>query len=279
MTPSSTLIPGGSVTGAAGSPVWVEQRGGGTPALLLGGLSDASDVWGYQFEGVLAAGHRLIAPDNRGVGRTPIPQDGITIAAMADDAAAVLRALAGSPAHVMGFSMGGTIAQELALRHPELVRSLVLVNTFSSCDLPRGRMLETWMALAEHAPPEVFFDTLLRWVYSDAAHDDGRVAAWKAEALEHPHPPTAEALLAQMRACLEHDTTHRLGRITAPTLVVAGEADPIFPPDVMRALARAIPQAEIAWMPGLAHQPFHEDPAGFDAIVAAFWAHVERPGR
>jgi|tagenome__1003787_1003787.scaffolds.fasta_scaffold20897082_2 pimeloyl-ACP methyl ester carboxylesterase len=279
MTPSSTLVTGGSVTGASGSPVHVEQRGSGSPVLLLAGLGDASDVWAYQFAGTPAAHHRLIAPDNRGVGRTPVPEDGITITGMADDAAAVLRELVAGPAHVMGFSMGGAIAQELTLRHPELVRSLVLVNTFSSFETYGRRVMASWIALAEHAPPEVFLETLLYWVYSDAAHADGRVAAWMAEAAGHPYPPSGEALLAAMHACAEHDTTDRLGRIDVPALVIAGDADPIVGPEHQRALARRIPGARLELMPGLAHQPFHEDPAAFDAIAGAFWAHVEASGR
>jgi pimeloyl-ACP methyl ester carboxylesterase len=280
MTPSSpiTLDEGRAIAGASGTPVWVEQRGSGEPVLLLGGLSDAHDVWGYQFEGELAAGHRLIAPDNRGVGRTPIPADGISVTAMADDAAEVLRALGTFPAHVAGFSMGGAIGQALAIRHPELVRSLVLVNTTSHFDGREQRLLETWIALAEHAPEEVFFELLLRWVYSDAAHEDGRVAAWMAAASEHPYPPSTEALVAQMRACLEHDARAGLARLDVPTLLVCGAADPIFPPEHQRELAARIPGARIAWMPGLAHQPFHEDPAAFDAIVAGFWREIEDAG-
>src|SRR4051812_33898806 len=133
MTPPSpfTVADGRVVAGAAGTPVWVEQRGGGSPVLFLAGLGDAHDAWGFQLEGPLAERHRLIAPDNRGAGRTPVPADGISIVGMADDAAAVLRGLGTAPAHVCGFSMGGAIAQELTLRHPALVRSLTLVNTFT----------------------------------------------------------------------------------------------------------------------------------------------------
>jgi pimeloyl-ACP methyl ester carboxylesterase len=262
---SSPLAVSRAIAGAAGAPVWVEQRGSGTPVLLLGGLGDAHDAWGFQLEGGLAARHRLIAPDNRGVGRSPVPDDGISITGMADDAAAVLRELGVGPA--------------LALRHPELVRSLALVNTYGWVDPHTERLLRTWIALAEHAPPEVFLGTLLHWVYSDAAHADGRVAAWLAEAFEHPHPQSGEALIATARACLAHDVAARLSEIAAPALVVAGEADPIFDPAHQRTLAASIPGARLEFMPGLAHQPFQEDPAAFDALVASFWQGVEEAGR
>jgi pimeloyl-ACP methyl ester carboxylesterase len=110
--------------------LWVERRGQGPDVLLIAGLSDPAEAWAAQLEG-LADRWGLTAFDNRGAGRSPPPPAGepFTVATMADDAAALLRALEVPAAHVMGFSGGSAIAQELALRHGELVRSLVLVST------------------------------------------------------------------------------------------------------------------------------------------------------
>jgi 3-oxoadipate enol-lactonase len=107
---------------------WTEQVGQGPDVLLIGGLGDTVESWQFQLDG-LADRYRLTAFDNRGAGRTAMPDGPVSAAMMADDAAKVLQALEVPRAHVAGFSMGSAIGQELALRRPELVRSLVLQST------------------------------------------------------------------------------------------------------------------------------------------------------
>src|SRR5687767_13008908 len=113
--------------------IWTEQIGGGPDVLLIGGLGDTVESWQFQLGG-LADRYRLTAFDNRGAGRTAMPEGQLTVEAMADDAAAVLRGLSISSAHVAGFSGGSIIAQELTLRHPKVVRSLVLQSTWPAMD-------------------------------------------------------------------------------------------------------------------------------------------------
>jgi 3-oxoadipate enol-lactonase len=113
--------------------IWTEQVGEGPDVLLIGGLGDTVESWRFQLDG-LADRYRLTAFDNRGAGRTAMPDGPVSVEAMADDAAAVLRALDIPSAHVAGFSGGSIISQELALHHRELVRSLVLQSTFAAMD-------------------------------------------------------------------------------------------------------------------------------------------------
>ena len=102
--------------------IYVEQAGHGPDVLLIGGLGDTVETWQFQLDG-LANRYRMTAFDNRGAGRTAMPQGPVTVEAMTDDAAGVLRALNIPAAHVAGFSGGSIIAQELTLRPPEPMRS------------------------------------------------------------------------------------------------------------------------------------------------------------
>jgi pimeloyl-ACP methyl ester carboxylesterase len=113
---------------AADGELWVESRGEGPDVLLIAGLGDPLETWEAQFQG-LADRYRLVAFDNRGSGRSPLTEEPLTVASMADDAAQVLDARGVGSAHVVGHSGGSVVAQELALRRPDLVRSLTLVGT------------------------------------------------------------------------------------------------------------------------------------------------------
>ena len=262
-----------SATGAL--DLWVERRGAGPDVLLIAGLGDPAEAWQPQLDG-LADRYRVTAFDNRGVGRTPPAGGPLTVATMADDAAAIIRALDAPAVDVAGFSMGSCIAQELAIRHPELVRSLVLVSTYARPDALLRAQLEMWRWLPLAAPDErSFFEAFFTWVYTPRAHADGTVARCVEEAMAFPHQQTVEAFQAQVDACLGHDAADRLARIAAPTLVLAGELDMILPPRLSRFVAEAIPGARFELLPGEAHQPFQEVPELFNARVDAFWRDLE----
>jgi len=258
--------------------LWTERRGQGPNVLLIAGLGDPAEAWQPQLDG-LSDRHLVTAFDNRGVGRTPLPEGHLSSTTMADDAAALLRALEVPNAYVAGFSMGSAIAQELALRHPELVRSLVLMSTYARPDALFGSQLNFWRWLVEVAPSErAFFEAFFTWVYTPRAHADGTVGQIVEEALAFPHQQSVEAFQAQVDVCLTHDTADRLPEISAPTLVLSGELDIILPPRFGRSVAAGIPNAHFEVMPGEAHQPFQEVPEEFNARVDAFWCEVEARG-
>jgi pimeloyl-ACP methyl ester carboxylesterase len=258
--------------------LWVERRGEGPDVLLIAGLGDPAEAWQPQLDG-LADRYRVTAFDNRGVGRTPPPTGALTVAAMADDAAALVRALDLPAVHVAGFSMGSLIAQELALRHPGLVRSLVLMSTYARADALLRAQLDLWRWLPAAAPDaRAFFGAFFTWVYTARAHADGTVDRLVADALAFPHQQTVEAFRAQVDACRAHDTADRLARIAAPTLVLAGEHDAIVPPRLGRFVAERIPGARFEVMAGEAHQPFQERPGEFNTRVDAFWRGLRSRG-
>ena len=200
----------------------------------------------------------------------------VTVEAMADDAAGVLRALDIRRVHVAGFSGGSVIAQELAIRHPDLVRSLVLQSTWSAPD----SYLRSWGRfvrwLIDVAPSErAFLEAFFLDMYTARAHNDGTVEAIIEEALAFPHKQKPEDQQRFLDAFMDHDTTERLPSISAPTLVLAGGRDSTSRPELCRAVADLIPGARFEVMSEEAHQPFQEVPDDWNARVDAFWRTVE----
>jgi pimeloyl-ACP methyl ester carboxylesterase len=256
--------------------IWVEQVGRGPDVLLIGGLGDTVESWQFQLDG-LADRYRIAAFDNRGAGRTAMPPGAVTVEAMADDAAAILRALDVPSAHVAGFSGGSIIAQELALRHPELVRSLVLQSTFAAMD-PYLRSLALFVRwLVEVAPSErAFLEAFFLTIYTRHAHNDGTVDQFIEEVLAFPHKQSAEDLQRFIDAFVARDATDRLPRIAAPTLVLAGGRDIQMPPPLCRVVAELIPGARFEVLEEEAHQPFQEVPDQWNARVATFWREVDQ---
>jgi pimeloyl-ACP methyl ester carboxylesterase len=258
--------------------IWTEQAGEGPDVLLIGGLGDTVESWQFQLDG-LADRYRLIAFDNRGAGRTAMPDGPVTVEAMADDAAGVLRALEVPFAHVAGFSGGSKVAQELGLRHPELVRSLVLQSTWPVPDpyLRSWGLFVRW--LIEVAPSErAFLEGFFLDIYTARAHNEGMVDQIIEEVLAFPHKQSTEDLHRSLDAFLDHDTTDRLPEIAAPTLVLAGGRDSTARPSLCRAVAELIPGAQFEVMEEEAHQPFQEVPDQWNARVDAFWREVEARG-
>ncbi|MFK0259335.1 alpha/beta fold hydrolase [Streptomyces sp. NPDC090445] len=265
----------GEYVEANGTSIWTESRGQGPDVLLIAGLSDPSEAWQAQLEG-LSDRYRVIAFDNRGSGRTPLPEGAMSVAMMADDAAGLLRVLGVDEAHVAGYSGGSAIAQELALRHPAVVRSLVLVSTWAQADAYFTTMTRFWRWLATQAPgARAMLEAFFLWIYTPRAHADGTVQRIIEETLAFPYPQSAEAFQRQLEPFMQHDTLDRLPGITAPTLVLAGERDIATPPRLGQVVADAIPDARFEIMAGEAHQPFQESPDVFNARLHSFWRHVD----
>ncbi len=263
---------------ANGLEIYVEQVGEGPDVLLIGGAGDTVESWQLQLDG-LADRYRLTAFDNRGAGRTPMPEGPVSAEAMADDAAGVLRALDISSAHVAGFSGGSVVAQELALRHPELVRTLVLQSTWPVMD----SYFRSWLLfvrwLVEFAPSErAFLVGFFLDIYTARAHNDGTVEQIIDEVLAFPHKQTTEDMQRFLDAFLRHDTSERLPQVAAPTLVLAGGRDSTSRPELCRTVAELIPGARFEVMEEEAHQPFQEVPDEWNARVDAFWREVESGG-
>jgi 3-oxoadipate enol-lactonase len=270
-----TITTGNRMIEANGIELYAEQVGHGPDVLLIGGLGDTVESWQFQLDG-LAERYRLTAFDNRGAGRTAMPEGPVDVETMADDAAAVLRALDIESAHVAGFSGGSIIAQELAFRNPELVRSLVLQSTWASMDTA----LRTWMEfvrwLVEVAPSErAFLEGFFLDIYTARAYNDGTVGEFIEEVLAFPHKQATADFQRFLDAFSRPDSAGRLPKIAAPTLVLAGGRDSVSRPELGRQVADLIPGARFTVLEGEAHQPFQEIPEEWNALVEDFWREVE----
>jgi pimeloyl-ACP methyl ester carboxylesterase len=239
------------VAAVNGARLYFERHGGGEPLLLVTGFAISAAV----FEPVLeryAERFDCIVYDNRGAGRTRAPRRLASMPGLAADAAGLLDALDVPSAHVLGISMGGMVAQELALRFPQRVRGLILGGT--SPGGPRaarpalGELAALGSALAARRR-----DWLAHALFSPEFRSGhpAEVARLLEPFARHRPPP--DGVLAHWWASVYHDTTARLGRIQAPTLVMHGERDTLAPVANARLLAARIPDAELALVPGAGH--------------------------
>ena len=256
------------------SDLYVEEHGDGFPLLLIQGLGYATWAWRFQV-GPFSERFRTIVFDNRGTGRSPKTPGPYSIDGFADDAGAVL---AGRRAHVLGISMGGYIAQTLALRHPELVERLVLCCTGSGGpeNVPTpATTTEAWEAHAHLTPQEFARATMplsLAPGWPDAQPE--LFEELLAARLEFPTPQGCWR--AQYDACWDFvGRVTPLERIRAPTLVLHGDADRIVPYENGLHLARRLPDAELVTFPGAGHLVFIERRNEFNERVLAFLGRAE----
>ncbi|HEV7735306.1 MAG TPA: alpha/beta hydrolase [Candidatus Binatia bacterium] len=264
-----------------------EEHGSGDPLLLIMGLAADSTAWLFQLP-ELSQHYRTIVFDNRGVGRSSKPAGPYTIHEMADDAAGLLAVLGIERAHVVGVSMGGMIAQELVLRHPQRVRSLVLACTYPEPDekIEQQRQFsltqlggsvttsgEMQIDLSS-LNPMTFFQQMLPMVFNQEfiLRDLPKLMQVFSGALQYGF--SMEAILGQVSAVMGHRATDRLHQITVPTLVLTGDADLLVPPSNSDVLAREIPGARLVKVPGGSHGFNFETPDVFNREVLTFLASV-----
>jgi len=244
------------------------RAGTGEPMLLIQGMSATHLTWGRPFLSPLEQSFDCVVFDNRGMGLSGQAELPFTIADLAADTAGLLDALEIERAHIVGISMGGMVAQELALAHPERIRTLTLGATY--CGGPEGtlmapedlRMLGAAMASGERervlrAMWEINLSPAFR-------EDDTRFAEFREMATALPAP--REVILQQMRACGAHDTSARLDTLTVPTQVIHGTADRLLGVGNGRQIASLL-SVEPRLLEGVGHMFWWEQPERSAALV------------
>jgi 3-oxoadipate enol-lactonase len=239
--------------------------------VMVNGLADDLETWAYQTEDFLGAGYRVLTFDNRGVGLSGKPPGPYTTQLFASDTKALVDALGISRFHLLGTSMGGMIAQEYAIAYPGDLKSLVLSSTYAAPGPFCSRMFDMWRDLAPVlGVPFVMRDVTL-WAFTLPFFEEREDELREFEAAMAEGTQPLEAYLAQLSSIRTHDTTSRLGRITAPTLVIAGEEDILIPVVLSRRLREGIAGSEWATTPG-GHASIWEHPKPFNEAVLAFLA-------
>jgi len=238
-----------------------QLTGVGEPLVMIMGITGSKWHW-LGFDRRLGEDFLAIAFDNRGIGETTAPEGPYTISQMAEDTIGLLDAIGIDRAHVFGVSMGGMIAQELALAHPDRVRTLILGCTnFGGTTqiLPAPEVYQRAFIVAGKGAEQATRDILSVNLRPDfmEKHPDV-VEGLVRYGMEHRMKK--HALAGQMAAVSEHDTASRLHAITSPTLVLAGDADELIPPQNSIEIAGLIPQAQITFFPGVAHMFWVEAP-------------------
>jgi 3-oxoadipate enol-lactonase len=249
-------------------------RRGGVPLLLLQGLGVDARGWALQ-RVALGRRHRLIAVDNRGVGGSagaPRPYD---LEQMATDAVAVLDAEDIDAAHVLGASMGGVLAQILAVRNPERVRSVVLAGTACRHHEWRRELFQEWADAVLADGMSALGGEALRWLIGPRLHR--RFGTWlnlMARILLQAKP---ENFAAQVQAILDavDDLRFELATVRAPALVITGSQDLLTPVGDAEELAELLPRARLEELRGAGHALMVEAPNAFNRAVQAFLAEAE----
>ena len=251
----------------------VSGRRDGAPILMIQGLGTDSRGWLRQ-RAAFAARYRVVVFDYRGVGRSDKPDGPYDLEVMADDALAVLDAAGVDSAHVMGASMGGVLAQILAVRNPERVRSLVLACT--ACQqLPwRRELLDEWADLATREGMGSFSQYAARWLIGSRSLRRFWPAVGLVGSLAANLP--ADSFVAQVQAILAGDDDIRfaLRDVAVPTLVLVGTQDILTPLGDSEEIAALIPGSELAVIGGAAHGFMFEHAKAFNRTVLDFLDRV-----
>jgi pimeloyl-ACP methyl ester carboxylesterase len=256
-----------------GINMYYEIHGEGEPLVLIMGLRRNIEWWHKQIP-ALSRHFRLLVFDNRGAGRSDKPEMDYSIRLFAEDTAELMHLTGMESANVLGYSMGGYIAQELAINHPGMVRKLVLASTSAGGErtvLMSPERMSRFTA-NEGLTPEEILRKDMDIYFSDEYilnHPD-EIREFIEISLRWYQP--ADAFLRQFQACLKHDAADRLHQIGIPVLILSGGDDSLVPPENSKILKELLPHADLTIYPGLRHSFLMEDSDSANKKILDFLA-------
>jgi 3-oxoadipate enol-lactonase len=255
---------------ANGQTLYYEVHGEGDPLLLVMGLAADTMAWALQVP-AFSAHHRTVIFDNRDVGQSSMAEGPYEITDMAQDTLALADALELESFHLVGVSMGGAIAQEVALAAPDRVRTLTLAMTWPRGGAWAATLSELWSARVEHMSREERVDELMLLTLSEDFFENADGVAWLRDVmLQNPHPQSADAFARQLDASSRHDTRERLGSVARPTHVIGAEHDILVPVWKSRELAELIPGARLSVVDAGPHGANLERAEEFNRLLLDF---------
>jgi pimeloyl-ACP methyl ester carboxylesterase len=230
-----------------------EVHGEGEPLVLITGLGGEVAFW-KKYVPLLSRTHQVVVFDNRGAGETEYPPELFTMSTLADDVAGLMRHLGHDRYHVLGWSMGGNVAQRVAMDHPSEVGALVLMSTYTRRPERSSFAIDTMIRTVDEGAT---FDSLMELMQSWCLPED----YFRKLALAKPAQRrcngngkrAAEGFKAQKLALDLFDSHEHLDKITAPTLIIHGDEDIMVAPHFARELAEHIDGSELTWVPGAGH--------------------------
>jgi pimeloyl-ACP methyl ester carboxylesterase len=249
---------------------YFQDSGEGEPLVLICGLSADLQYWRFQ-AAALSEHYRVVCFDNRGAGRSTAPDHSHTLPDLVEDLVALLDHLEIDSAHVLGHSMGGLIAQLLAVSYPERVKRMVLVGSFAEPDGLLRVAIRNWMAIRRSDMPwENVVRYVSRWAYGPELVNNATVyEAFIAAALSNRYSQTLQGFIRQAEALLAAEASPGLAAMSAPTLVVVGEHDALTPKYLSEQLATLIQGSRLQVLPG-AHSGFVEYPEHYNRVILDF---------
>ena len=257
---------------ANGIRISYEECGSGEPLVLLMGLGATARKWGPHIAAYEKYFH-VYAPDNRGAGQSDKPVSyAYTIRDMAEDTIGMMDAAGIESAHLNGISMGGAIAQYMAVHYPDRVRSMILTNTFPYCCTSFRRAIELMRETCGQLDP-VTATRLGQWIIFAQPFQETNedyMLEREYEDLNEQHPMPAYAYKAQCNAILGFDILSELGRVKAPTLVAGGDRDLFVPVHVTEEMAAAIPGARLYMAKDGGHVQHWEQLEAYNKVTLDF---------
>ena len=260
-----------------GRPLYYEVHGEGEPLLCVMGLSADHLAWTLQVP-AWSRRFRTVVFDNRDAGQSFRSEGSYAVGDMAQDTLALVDGLGLDRFHLLGVSLGGTIAQEVALAAPDRVHTLTLVVTFASAGRWGREFARLWGRAAAQRSDEEHVDWLiLQTVSEDYYENEQAVEFLRNVMLSNPHPQPRDAFIRQLEASARHDTRDRLGGLSMPVHVIGAERDLLVPVFKSKELADLVPGAKLSIVPGAPHGLNVERAEDFNALVADFIASAHAP--
>lgn len=251
--------------------IYYKTRGNGEPLLLIAGMASDSVSWATVIPKI-SKEFRLIAFDNRGIGRTKCPISQITIEGIVDDAIALLNHLKIDKAHILGHSLGGFVAQHICIHHPERVNHIILAATSVSMSERNKSILNDWVKYWDDGMDmELWFRNLFYWIFSHRFFDSPDFVAENVNmAINYPYPQSLEQFRKQVEIINTFNCSAGISEIKNKALIISGVEDILFPTTEVFSAFSIFEKVKFVTIKNAAHAIFIENPEAFSNSIISF---------